>query len=408
MASLKFPLIQVVKQFPTLYPNVLDCGAESLQMPCVTQVGLHCSEGLWDWGALGLVVAFTALQGALYHIPFGKVVEGKAVHNGKPLQYNINGLHAFVVTLVILGGLWCAGVIQGSLVSSRILQIVNACTALSLVISVGLHLRSLCIPPEELVDYGDKSNFLQEFALGREANPRFGQIDLKQFAMVRIGFIGWAVVDLSYLLADFERKETPSLSLLLVVTFQLIYILDFLIDEVSVLPTKEYTEDGIGFIMIHGEYMWIPFFNSLPAYYLLNQPSSLSLHATVPTCLLFGFGFLVYYLSNDQKDGFRRNPDDHAYAHLETIPTHTGQKLLASGWFGWVRHPNYLGDIVLTLAWCLPCGFSSLVPYLPALHCFSLLRRRAAEIEEECHLKYGGAWEEYCRRVPHKLIPHVY
>uniref|UniRef100_W5NAL3 Delta(14)-sterol reductase TM7SF2 n=1 Tax=Lepisosteus oculatus TaxID=7918 RepID=W5NAL3_LEPOC len=226
--------------------------------------------------------------------------------------------------------------------------------------------------------------------------------------MVRIGFIGWAVVDLSYLLADFERKETPSLSLLLVVTFQLIYILDFLIDEVSVLPTKEYTEDGIGFIMIHGEYMWIPFFNSLPAYYLLNQPSSLSLHATVPTCLLFGFGFLVYYLSNDQKDGFRRNPDDHAYAHLETIPTHTGQKLLASGWFGWVRHPNYLGDIVLTLAWCLPCGFSSLVPYLPALHCFSLLRRRAAEIEEECHLKYGGAWEEYCRRVPHKLIPHVY
>lgn len=27
-----------------------------------------------------------------------------------------------------------------------------------------------------------------------------------------------------------------------------------------------------------------------------------------------------------------------------------------SGWWGMVRHPNYLGDLIMALAWSLPCG----------------------------------------------------
>lgn len=41
-----------------------------------------------------------------------------------------------------------------------------------------------------------------------------------------------AMMDLNYLLTSVEMKNW-SLSLLLVIVFQLIYILDFLIDEVS-------------------------------------------------------------------------------------------------------------------------------------------------------------------------------
>lgn len=39
-----------------------------------------------------------------------------------------------------------------------------------------------------------------------------------------------------------------------------------------------------------------------------------------------------------------------------TIPTATGKSLLVSGMWGFVRHPNYLGDIIMALAWSLPCG----------------------------------------------------
>ena len=46
-------------------------------------------------------------------------------------------------------------------------------------------------------------------------------------------------------------------------------------------------------------------------------------------------------------------------AGLETIATATGKRLLVSGWWGLVRHPNYLGDLLMALAWSLPCGETS-------------------------------------------------
>lgn len=45
-------------------------------------------------------------------------------------------------------------------------------------------------------------------------------------------------------------------------------------------------------------------------------------------------------------------------SELETIATATGKRLLVSGWWGLVRHPNYLGDLLMALAWSLPCGKS--------------------------------------------------
>lgn len=47
-------------------------------------------------------------------------------------------------------------------------------------------------------------------------------------------------------------------------------------------------------------------------------------------------------------------------ADLKSIPTATGKNLLVSGWWGVVRHPNYLGDLLMALAWSLPCGQSLL------------------------------------------------
>lgn len=113
----------------------------------------------------------------------------------------------------------------------------------------------------------------------------------------------------------------------------------------------------------------------------INWPHSQPNQCHILHCLT-GIGFIVYYLSNSQKDGFRKNPNDPAFARmyctsviqtsvrtssgsrntclphtdLETLCSPSGRKLLVSGWFGWVRHPNYSGDILMTLAWCLPCG----------------------------------------------------
>lgn len=50
------------------------------------------------------------------------------------------------------------------------------------------------------------------------------------------------------------------------------------------------------------------------------------------------------------------------HSELETIATATGKRLLVSGWWGLVRHPNYLGDLLMALAWSLPCGKSASKP----------------------------------------------
>lgn len=49
---------------------------------------------------------------------------------------------------------------------------------------------------------------------------------------------------------------------------------------------------------------------------------------------------------------------------LETIPGTSGHRLLAGGWWGICRHPNYLGDLIIALAWTLPCGAYCLVSFL--------------------------------------------
>ena len=41
---------------------------------------------------------------------------------------------------------------------------------------------------------------------------------------------------------------------------------------------------------------------------------------------------------------------------LETIPTTKGKKLLVSGWWGVVRHPNHLGGLLMIAAMSLLLG----------------------------------------------------
>ncbi|XP_028916425.1 delta(14)-sterol reductase TM7SF2 isoform X2 [Ornithorhynchus anatinus] len=119
-------------------------------------------------------------------------------------------------------------------------------------------------------------------------------------------------------------------------------------------------------------------------------------------------GYYIFRGANSQKNIFRRDPTDPRVAGLQTIPTATGRRLLVSGWWGLVRHPNYLGDLIMALAWSLPCGVTHLLPYFYVLYFTALLVHREARDERQCLRKYGLAWRDYCRRVPYRILPYVY
>lgn len=63
--------------------------------------------------------------------------------------------------------------------------------------------------------------------------------------------------------------------------------------------------------------------------------------------------------------------------------------LLVSGWWGKARHINYLGDIILGVSYCLPCGVRSVLPYIYPIYLTLLLVHREVRDEKQMGRKYG-------------------
>eukprot|EP00062_Callorhinchus_milii_P024351 gi/632984164/ref/XP_007909004.1/ PREDICTED: lamin-B receptor-like [Callorhinchus milii] len=363
---------------------------------------------LWDIKSFLILIGFILFQAGLYLLPIGKLVKVKSLETGETETYHINGAHSLFISLGLVATLGFFDLTDITMWRMRCLQINSAGWVLSILLAIALHLKSSNYTEAQPGGYSEKGNFLQELMLGREINPKFGKLPIKFFFMVRIGYLGWGVVNICFLVEALKMNEKPPLAFSLVVLFQLVYVVDTLIDEETILITKEITKESIGFLMVFGEIVWIPFTSSLPVNYLYYNSQELSYLQVTAISTLFAVGFFIYLKSNQQKNNFRKDPHDKAFAHLKTINTTSGKKLLVSGWWGWLRHPNYLGDILCYLSWTLPCGFCHIIVYFNMVLVFRLLMERAEEIEEDCHQRYGQAWEEYCRRIQYKFIPHVY
>lgn len=364
---------------------------------------------LWETRVFGGVLLWFFVQALFSLLPIGKVVEGLPLLNGRRLQYRINGFYAFLLTVAAIGtSLYFE--IELHYLYDHFLQFAVSAATFSVFLSIYLYVRSLKAPKEELSPGGNSGNFVYDLFIGRELNPRIGHFDLKYFCELRPGLIGWVVINLVMLLAEMkiQDRNVPSLSMILVNSFQLLYVVDALWNEEAVLTTMDITHDGFGFMLAFGDLVWVPFVYSLQAFYLVNHPNEISWPTASAIIILNTFGYYIFRGANSQKNAFRRNPKDPKLAHLKCIPTAAGKSLLVTGWWGLVRHPNYLGDIIMALAWSLPCGFNHILPYFYVLYFTCLLIHREARDEHQCKKKYGLAWERYCQRVPYRIFPFIY
>ncbi|XP_066575066.1 delta(14)-sterol reductase TM7SF2 [Amia ocellicauda] len=362
---------------------------------------------LWQPKALAIVLGWLGLQGVLYLLPVGKTAQGLVLRDGSRLQYPINGFHSLCISAVLLAVSVWAGLPLGYL-SDILLPLAVCAGGLAFILSLLLYLKSLVAPPHALAPGGNTGNPLYDFFMGRELNPRIGTFDLKYFCELRPGLIGWVVINMGMLMKEVELRGSPSLSMLLVNGFQLLYVTDALWNEEAVLTTMDIAHDGFGFMLAFGDLAWVPFTYSLQAHFLLLHPHSLSTLTAAAITALNALGYFIFRQSNSQKNRFRRDPTDPRVSGLETIATATGKRLLVSGWWGFVRHPNYLGDLLMALAWSLPCGLSHPLPYFYVVYFCTLLVHREARDERQCQGKYGLAWGTYCQRVPYRILPYLY
>lgn len=93
---------------------------------------------------------------------------------------------------------------------------------------------------------------------------------------------------------------------------------------------------------------------------------------------------------------------------METIPTSRGKKLMLSGLWGYVRHPNYLGDIMMQWSIAGVTLATDVLPYYVAICCTLTLAYRAVRDNKRCQTRYGYAWEEYCSRVKYMILKCVF
>ncbi|GCB76856.1 hypothetical protein scyTo_0020519, partial [Scyliorhinus torazame] len=338
-----------------------------------------------------------------------KIVDGVPLANGKKLQYRINAFYAFLLCGAALAAA-LYNEVNLSYIHNNLLQLAISAMVFSLVLSIYLYLRSWHVPTDELAAGGNSGSFVYDFFIGRELNPRIKNFDLKYFCELRPGLMGWVVINLGLLFAEMEmqQRDVPSLAMILVNSFQLLYVMDALWNEEAILTTMDIVHDGFGYMLAFGDLVWVPFVYSLQAFYLVNHPNELTWPVALTIIALNTVGYIIFRGANSQKNAFRRNPHDPKLAHLKTIPTATGRSLIVSGWWGFVRHPNYLGDLIMALAWSLPCGFNHIIPYFYIIYFTCLLVHREARDEHQCRKKYGVAWNKYCQQVRYRIFPYVY
>ncbi|KAJ2337931.1 erg24, C-14 sterol reductase, partial [Coemansia sp. RSA 2618] len=196
-------------------------------------------------------------------------------------------------------------------------------------------------------------------------------------------------------------------SMWLAIVPQIGYCVDTLVFERNVLTTMDITTDGFGWMLSFGDLTWVPAMYSLQARFLAFHPVHHSSPMAAFIAALAVASFLVFRLSNSEKNVFRTNPSDPAVSHLKYITTESGSKLLVSGWWGMARHINYTGDWFYGLAQCLATGFETPMTYFFAVYFLVLLLHRNYRDECKCRDKYKKDWIRYCEQVPYLFIPYV-
>lgn len=288
----------------------------------------------------------------------------------------------------------------------------------SALLSVITYFASKNIPRSQVCPEGNTGNFFVDFWVGRIIKPRWFNLDWKMVA-TRPGVIAMLLVETTYLLAQWERSGRVSPALALLVVMHTIWLSDIILFEHTMQFTFEQRYEGFGYYAIGGMLL-LPFIYSIPASYLSLKPDFMRLttikgepdymrYALLTVAMIvFLLGYWIYRGANNQKDRFRRQPNHPSFVDCDKISGPHSQRLLAGGWWGLVRHPNYLGDLMMAYSMGLIAGFQSIIPWMYPILLTALLCHRIWRTEYHCQEKYGLSMTMYKKLVPSKLIPKIY
>ncbi|PSR97338.1 ergosterol biosynthesis ERG4/ERG24 family-domain-containing protein [Coniella lustricola] len=297
---------------------------------------------------------------------------------------------------------------------------------------------------------GPPRGSLDEFFLGRALNPRFhvtlaGQrrvVDVKM-ALYIVGAVHLELNVLSCVAAHYKISLSSSAlpfspGLLLAAMLLTWFVSEYLYWENVHLYTYDIFAERIGFKLVWGCMCFYPFFYPIGIIAGVTLPLTSHhqsiVYNTFATAVFFsGWGLsrganLQKYRFKKKQASFSSNsPPATAENESPTIakPTQQTSKVIKSqdgtqvlycgGLWAIARHINYVGEVLEAVGIALavvggqsPTTIQTSLPWLYPLYYVGLLVARERDDDARCKEKYGKLWDEYCQRVPYRLVPFVY
>lgn len=378
--------------------------------------------------ALGLLLFWIGLQVVLALIPDflhkvipsyqGGINEGSVTPAGKKLKYNINGLQAWVIShILFITGAFALNLFSPTIIFDNWGNFLWYVNIFGFSLALFAYIKAYNFP-SSAQDRKFSGNKLYDFFMGIELNPRVGLIDLKLFFNGRPGIVAWTLINLSCAAEQYVRFGKVTNAMILVNLLQALYVLYFFWKEAWYLKTIDIHHDHFGWMLAWGDMVWLPYMYTLQALFLAFHPVELSSAYASAVLALGLIGFYIFASANNQKDAFRKNdghlliwgkkPESIACRYKTADGAERETKLLVSGWWSITRHMNYTGDLLLSLMYSLACGLTHVLPYFYFVFLSILLVHRCIRDERRCKAKYGAKWDEYCQRVPYRLIPYIW
>uniref|UniRef100_A0A0E0C1P4 Sterol C-14 reductase n=1 Tax=Oryza meridionalis TaxID=40149 RepID=A0A0E0C1P4_9ORYZ len=313
-----------------------------------------------SWSAVVVLFSYLGYLAAAGAVLPGKLVPGAVLPDSSRLHYRCNGLLSLLLLLVLSALGVYMGWMSPTVIADRGIELLSATFIFSVIVTFLLyysglrsHHKSSSLKPHV------SGNFIQDWWLGVQLNPHFMGVDLK-FFFVRAGMMAWLFINLSL--------------------FAKSYLADYFVHEELMTSTWDIIAERLGFMLVFGDLVFIPFTFTIQGWWLLRNNVELSLLAATVNCFIFVIGYLVFRGANKQKHVFKKSP-----------------KALI-----WGKPPKLVGGKLLVSGYC------SVIPYFYPTYLFILLIWRERRDEARCSEKYKEIWVEYCKLVPWRIFPYVY
>jgi len=238
----------------------------------------------------------------------------------------------------------------------------------------------------------------------------------------------WQIAGISFAYRSYiiHRKVDPAI--VLCALSQYLYLVKFYIWEIGYMRSMDIIVDRAGFYETWGCITWVPAVYTFHTAVLVNSPSRLSWGEAG---IIFAVGLAAVGLNwwaDEQRAQFRESHGEkliwgqkpRSITARYTIENEkTGKKeerttiLLASGLWGFCRHPQYIFELIAAWSWGflgaggLNCP-NGVMPLFYAIYLTILLLHRTARDEEKCFKKYGDDYVSYSKIARYKLIPFIY